>query len=103
MIAQNLETMNMTLSEGCLGSGNDEERSEMRYVMRIAESVNHQIFERKLRSVGVPLEHASFSVVSTNLSDVLTYICVGVLLESEQHCFVLYEHCGFKMIGGSAC
>jgi len=27
----------MTLSEGCLGSGNDEERSEMRYVMRIAE------------------------------------------------------------------
>ena len=37
MIAQNLETMNMTLSEGCLGSGNDEERSEMRYVMRIAE------------------------------------------------------------------
>ena len=28
---------NMTLSNGCLGSGNDEERSEMRYVMRIAE------------------------------------------------------------------
>ena len=28
---------NMTLSDGCLGSGNDEERSEMRYVMRIAE------------------------------------------------------------------
>ena len=27
----------MTLSDGCLGSGNDEERSEMRYVMRIAE------------------------------------------------------------------
>jgi hypothetical protein len=26
-----------TLSNGCLGSGNDEERSEMRYVMRIAE------------------------------------------------------------------
>ena len=35
--AEDLETMNMTLSEGCLGSGNDEERSEMRYVMRIAE------------------------------------------------------------------
>ena len=68
----------MTLSEGCLGSGNDEERSEMRYVMRIAESVNHQIFERKLRSVGVPLEHASFSVVSTNLSDVLTFTYVWV-------------------------
>ena len=26
-----------TLSNGYLGSGNDEERSEMRYVMRIAE------------------------------------------------------------------
>ena len=30
-------TNQMTLSDGCLGSGNDEERSEMRYVMRIAE------------------------------------------------------------------
>ena len=28
----------MTLSEGCLGSGSDEDRSEMRYDMRIAES-----------------------------------------------------------------
>ena len=37
-----------TFSDGCLGSRNDEERSEMRYVMRIAESVNHQIFERTL-------------------------------------------------------
>ena len=26
-----------TFSDGCLGSRNDEERSEMRYVMRIAE------------------------------------------------------------------
>ena len=39
----------MTFSDGCLGSRNDEERSEMRYVMRIAESVNHQNFERTLR------------------------------------------------------
>ena len=39
----------MTFNDGCLGSRNDEERSEMRYVMRIAEYVNHQIFERKLR------------------------------------------------------
>ncbi len=36
----------MTFNDGCLGSRNDEERSEMRYVMRIADSVNHQIFER---------------------------------------------------------
>ena len=38
----------MTFNDGCLGSRNDEERSEMRYVMRIADSVNHQIFERTL-------------------------------------------------------
>ena len=39
----------MTFNDGCLGSRNDEERSEMRYVMRIADSVNHQTFERTLR------------------------------------------------------
>ena len=44
--------------------------------------MNHQIFERKLRSVGVPLEHASFSVVSTYLSDVLITVR---LLESGHH------------------
>ena len=38
----------MTFNDGCLGSRNDEERSEMRYVVRIADLVNHQIFERKL-------------------------------------------------------
>jgi hypothetical protein len=31
-----------------LGSRNDEDRSEFRYVMRIAELVNHQSVERKL-------------------------------------------------------
>jgi len=31
-------TIKITFSNGCLGSHNDEERSEMRYVMRIAES-----------------------------------------------------------------
>ena len=35
-IAQKYETKT-TLSDGYLGSRNDEERSEMRYVMRIAE------------------------------------------------------------------
>ena len=30
--------INTTFSDGCLGSHIDEERSEMRYVMRIAES-----------------------------------------------------------------
>ena len=30
------QNVNTTFSNGCLGSHNDEERSEMRYVMRIA-------------------------------------------------------------------
>ena len=51
--------------------------------------MNHQIFERKLRSVGVPLEHASFSVVSTHLSDVLTHVYVR-LLESGHHPVLIY-------------
>lgn len=38
-----------THNNGHLGSRIDEERSELRYVMRIASSVNHQIFERKWR------------------------------------------------------
>jgi trehalose/maltose hydrolase-like predicted phosphorylase len=33
----NSKTKSTTLSNGYLGSRNDEERSEMRYVMRIAE------------------------------------------------------------------
>lgn len=32
-----IQNMSTTLSNGYLGSRNDEERSEMRYVMRIAE------------------------------------------------------------------
>ena len=39
----------------CLGSRNDEERSEMRYVMRIADLVNHQNFERTLHNFVVCL------------------------------------------------
>ena len=38
----------MTFNDGCLGSHDDEGRSEMRYVMRIADLVNHQNFERIL-------------------------------------------------------
>ena len=39
-----LHLSSTTFSNGCLGSHNDEERSEMRYVMRIAkprESLKH--------------------------------------------------------------
>lgn len=39
-----------TRNGGWLGSYIDEERSKLRNVMRIAELVNHRIFERKWRS-----------------------------------------------------
>ena len=45
---------NTTFSNGCLGSHNDEGRSEMRYVMRIARLRNHQNFERTLRFQEMP-------------------------------------------------
>ena len=35
---QDKEICCKTFSDGCLGSHNDEERSEMRYVLRLAES-----------------------------------------------------------------
>ena len=41
------------LNDGYLGSHIDEERSEMRYVMRIAKSTSHQIFERNWRRLPV--------------------------------------------------
>jgi hypothetical protein len=37
-VAADRRKSNTTFSDGCLGSHIDEERSEMRYVMRIAES-----------------------------------------------------------------
>ena len=62
-----------TFSNGCLGSRNDEERSEMRYVMRIAEYVNHQIFERKLR-FRVLLEACLFQCLLTPLARVVSFL-----------------------------
>ena len=46
-LMRNFNELN-TFSNGCLGSHIDEERSEMRYVMRIAKPVSHQNFERNL-------------------------------------------------------
>ena len=39
---------NITSNNGYLGSRNDEDRSEFRYLMRIAELANHQTVERIL-------------------------------------------------------
>lgn len=38
----------ITSNNGYLGSRNDEDRSEFRYLMRTAELVNHQTVERTL-------------------------------------------------------
>jgi hypothetical protein len=55
---------NTTSNNGCLGSRIDEDRSELRYVMRTAVLVNHQIVERTLR---FPLgKHFSLSVSSSH-------------------------------------
>lgn len=43
-----LLNINITSNNGCLGSRIDEDRSEFRYIMRIAGFVNHQIVERTL-------------------------------------------------------
>ena len=43
-----------TFSDGCLGSRNDEERSEMRYVMRIAEYSESSNFWTQIALPGTP-------------------------------------------------
>jgi len=63
---QEIFKQKMTFNDGCLGSRNDEERSEMRYVMRIADLVNHQIFERILH-FRVSREYSCLSVCSPSL------------------------------------
>jgi hypothetical protein len=53
-----------TLSDGYLGSRTDEERSEMRYVMRIAEFSESSSFWTQIALSGKPWEHASLSIGS---------------------------------------
>ena len=51
-----------TVNNGYLGSRNDEERSEMRYVMRIAELSESSNFWTQIALSGYPQEHTSLSV-----------------------------------------
>jgi hypothetical protein len=84
VLSTRLEKTINTFSNGCLGSHIDEERSEMRYVMRIAQSVSHQNFERILHfplrgsmSVGVSvLTHHPF-FPSEELGMLSTAFCSG--------------------------
>ena len=52
---------NTTFSNGYLGSRNDEERSEMRYVMRIAEFSESSKFWTHIALPGYAWEHACLS------------------------------------------
>lgn len=64
-VTQELQTQTFkTFNNGSLGSRIDEERSELRYVMRIAASVKHRIFERTLCAPWHSRGHACLSVVS---------------------------------------
>lgn len=47
-----LEKLYTTVGNGSLGSRVDEERSELRKVMRFATIVNHRILERTLHPLG---------------------------------------------------
>ena len=51
-----------TVNNGYLGSRNDEERSEMRYVMRIAEFSESSNLWTQIALSGYPWEHTSLSV-----------------------------------------
>lgn len=43
-----------TVDNGSLGSRVDEERSELRKLVRFASIVNHRVLERNLHRVGLP-------------------------------------------------
>ena len=51
---QKHKQLNTTFNNGSLGSCNDEERSEMRNVMRFARPVSHRVFERTWHPLGLP-------------------------------------------------
>jgi len=65
-----------TLSNGCLGSGNDEEPSEMRYVMRIAELSESSNLRTQNALPGYPWEHVSSSF-GYYLRSTLLLPCLG--------------------------
>src|SRR5262249_8483373 len=77
-----------TLSNGYLGFGNDEERSEMRYVVRIAEFSESSNFRTQNALSGYSWEHASSSVELTSVP--------SLTLSGDRertYCHGLFPHC----------
>ena len=60
-----------TFSDGCLGSHNDEERSEMRYVMRIARPRESLKFWTHIALLGFSRKHAYLSVCGIHSAPLL--------------------------------
>ena len=69
-----LNVKNTTLSNGYLGSRNDEERSEMRYVMRIAEFSESSNLWTQIALLGSPRSTPLSVSVQPPLSSVLWII-----------------------------
>ena len=53
-IATHVYNSKTTVDNGSLGSRVDEERSELRKLVRFASIVNHRVLERNLHRVGLP-------------------------------------------------
>ena len=66
-----------TLSNGYLGSRNDEERSEMRYVMRIAEFSESSNLWTQIALLGSPRSTPLSVSVQPPLSSVCKYVLAG--------------------------
>lgn len=79
-----------TLSNGYLGSRNDEERSEMRYVMRIAEFSESSNLWTQIALLGSPRSTPLSVSVQTPLSSVCKCALAGEW-ESNPHRFVSWN------------
>ena len=66
-----------TFSNGCHGSHNDEERSEMRYVMRIAGPRESSKFWTHIVLPGYAWLHARLSVLVPHLTVMQIYFCIS--------------------------
>lgn len=77
-----------TSSDGYLGSRNDEERSKLRYVMRIAKLSESSRLWTQIALQSYPLEHAPFSIT---LKKKLLRASFCFLL-SNPFCFFMWAH-----------
>ena len=80
-----LYLMCTTFSNGCHGSHNDEERSEMRYVMRIAGPRESSKFWTHIVLPGYAWLHARLSVLVPHSTVMLYIACQNMILPWVNH------------------